>query len=55
MDRQRLVAYTELTLNPNQALDRNVLISIVLLLLLAVWHKYISRLSSNDRFGLKSR
>ena len=69
--------------NPNRSLDRNVLISIVILLLLAVLcpsaavfssvssrrsplrllqngrktvcHKYIIRLSSNDRFGFKRR
>ena len=76
----RRTLYVELTLNPNRSLDRNVLISIVILLLLAVlcpsaavfysvpsrrsplrlrqngiktvWHKYIIRLSPNDRFGL---
>ena len=71
---------SSLFLTPNRSLDRNVLISIVILLLLAVLcpsaavfssvpsrrsplrlrqngiktvrHKYIIRLSSNDRFGL---
>ena len=39
--------------NPNRSLDRNVLISIVILLLLAVYHKNIIRLSPNDRFRFK--